>query len=682
MAALTKEEAIALLSILEEVEGSEGEIDGIESAELDSERNIVGVYFKQEGAKKYRYAYKVRPEEGTGAFTPISADAISSFLEPEPEKKFDRSAFESALDLKEPAPSADTYTDRAVTESKPAIASMTQTAQGLVQAIVSRDSSDVAKYKAMQSGLVALYPDMSAVEFGEVLAQAIAAAELAGRWEVVKETTSESDFAEPTKRVLNWNGLKIGITHEAGDTRHGTEMRSPYGRLYRSYGQAQDGKAIDFYVVDESGSLFKIRQLAEDGTVDEVKYAIAPSLQEARDAYLAHVPRDRFGGIELADPEELSAYSYEEEEDAIALKECGASYIPDAKTCHVGQNSQKVGRAVNTLFSRMITDLSRDGDRELSLEAKQRNIESFKNKVVVAYNKHGTEFPKVLLLDNLKERGALIDPEESDDPKATSLRGSLLKQAIDQIDVKVEGDRLIQSLKLEDKITKVEQGRAKRSAKQVNPAFDSRSIDSRVEEFVNDFFAGQDDDGRAETAVALADYRKKHKESFGKEYLKTLLGIDEQKGAIAQLYNASLESVNSKRLNKFLLGQRNKKTAASYEEDAIALNERELELDWAADFAEVGIDFAETPTLPDPRLLSPEKLKQVQTAVVKQILQSGDRGYKGRIDEIVFENGNPMKGLFSDRRTRPVKVLRYEITTTSKSFSPVSGFELDEEGDR
>ena len=117
-------------------------------------------------------------------------------------------------------------------------------------------------------------------------------------------------------------------------------------------------------------------------------------------------------------------------------------------------------------------------------------------------------------------------------------------------------------------------------------------------------------------------------------------------------------------------------------EDAIALNERELELDWAADFAEVGIDFAETPTLPDPQSLAPEKLKQVQTAVVKQILQSGNRGYKGRIDEIVFENGNPMKGLFSDRRTRPVKVLRYEITTTSKSFSPVSGFELDEEGDR
>jgi len=117
------------------------------------------------------------------------------------------------------------------------------------------------------------------------------------------------------------------------------------------------------------------------------------------------------------------------------------------------------------------------------------------------------------------------------------------------------------------------------------------------------------------------------------------------------------------------------------EEGAIALNERELELDWLAEFAEAGVDFAETPTLPAPSTLSPDKLKQVQTAVVKRILQEGDRGYKGRIDEIVFEGDNPMNGLFSDRRTRPVKVLRYEITTTSKSFSPVSGFN-DDEGDR
>ncbi|HEY9644380.1 MAG TPA: DUF3626 domain-containing protein [Coleofasciculaceae cyanobacterium] len=119
----------------------------------------------------------------------------------------------------------------------------------------------------------------------------------------------------------------------------------------------------------------------------------------------------------------------------------------------------------------------------------------------------------------------------------------------------------------------------------------------------------------------------------------------------------------------------------NFKGDAIALNERELELNWATEFAEVGVDFAETPTLPDPSTLSPEKLKQIQTAVVKRILQEGDRGYKGRIDEIVFEDGNPMRGLFSDRRTRPVKVLRYEITTTSKSFSPVSGFN-DDEGDR
>ncbi|HEY9644379.1 MAG TPA: DUF935 family protein [Coleofasciculaceae cyanobacterium] len=212
----------------------------------------------------------------------------------------------------------DNYSDRAIEESGTVVDSMAKPVQQLADAIAARDLSDAAKYKAMQSGLVELYPQMPAAEFGELLAQAIAAAELAGRWEVLQESNSTPDFAEPTKRVLNWNGLKIGITHETGDERHGTKMRSPYGRLYRSYGQAQDGKAIDFYVLDESGELFKIRQLTEDGTLDEIKYAIAPSLTEARDAYLAHVPRSLFGGIEAADPSELSAYAYqEEEEDAI-----------------------------------------------------------------------------------------------------------------------------------------------------------------------------------------------------------------------------------------------------------------------------------------------------------------------------------------------------------------------------
>src|SRR6476619_2369008 len=117
----------------------------------------------------------------------------------------------------------------------------------------------------------------------------------------------------------------------------------------------------------------------------------------------------------------------------------------------------------------------------------------------------------------------------------------------------------------------------------------------------------------------------------------------------------------------------------STELDPIALNEQSLDALHYREMLFLGVDFAEAPTLPDAKSLTPEKLKQVQTAMVRFILQDGDRGYKGRIDQIEFDNGDPLKGVFSDGRTKPAKVFRYEIDGDRKVFSPASGFDFSEE---
>lgn len=120
------------------------------------------------------------------------------------------------------------------------------------------------------------------------------------------------DAADPVRKVMAWNGLSIGITHPDGSRRYGLPLRGlSYGHIRRSYGTADDGKAQDVYVGPDTDcqDCFKIRQLTPDGLHDEYKYMIGfRDPIAARDAYLKHVPRARFGGIELVSPDELAAY--------------------------------------------------------------------------------------------------------------------------------------------------------------------------------------------------------------------------------------------------------------------------------------------------------------------------------------------------------------------------------------
>ncbi|MBN3946427.1 MAG: DUF1073 domain-containing protein [Nostoc sp. NMS7] len=122
------------------------------------------------------------------------------------------------------------------------------------------------------------------------------------------------DGADPVKKIVNWNGISIGVTHEPKDSRFplSRPMKSSYGHIRRSYGDAPDGKALDVYLGDrlESEQAYKVRQLdPTTGMPDEDKYFIGfQDSLSARDCFNYHAGRDRFGGIENVDPTELQVY--------------------------------------------------------------------------------------------------------------------------------------------------------------------------------------------------------------------------------------------------------------------------------------------------------------------------------------------------------------------------------------
>lgn len=120
---------------------------------------------------------------------------------------------------------------------------------------------------------------------------------------------------EPTRRLIRFQGLTIGVTHEPGDRRFALSapMRCCYGRLHRSYGAARDGKALDVYLpadFDGSGNIYRIAQRdPATGELDEHKLMIGyPSAAAAKAEYVWHAGPNRFGMIEAVDPAELDRY--------------------------------------------------------------------------------------------------------------------------------------------------------------------------------------------------------------------------------------------------------------------------------------------------------------------------------------------------------------------------------------
>jgi hypothetical protein len=107
------------------------------------------------------------------------------------------------------------------------------------------------------------------------------------------------DFANQSVRYVYTNGLTIGVEFEVGQERFGKTMQAMYGYISRHIGE--DGDALDCYVGPylDSSRLFRVSQVTPEGEFDEYKYMLCfDTIDRARQSYLAHIPRNRFGGIE------------------------------------------------------------------------------------------------------------------------------------------------------------------------------------------------------------------------------------------------------------------------------------------------------------------------------------------------------------------------------------------------
>jgi hypothetical protein len=153
---------------------------------------------------------------------------------------------------------------------------------------------DVAAHRCRSCGSEQWYKNASAVTSGIV----------ATRRHIQKH-------AGVAKRQVTWQGLPMKIEHDAGDVRSGTSkdgvkwerpmIGAAYGYIPGTGGKGVDGEALDVYFAEEpvDGPVYQVDQVKKDtGELDEHKFMVGfPSEEEAKKAYLRHMPGWAFGSI-------------------------------------------------------------------------------------------------------------------------------------------------------------------------------------------------------------------------------------------------------------------------------------------------------------------------------------------------------------------------------------------------
>lgn len=144
----------------------------------------------------------------------------------------------------------------------------------------------------------------------------------------VGEPFPRFDSAIPIKRLVKHQGFTLGITHEQNSIRfpYSLPLSAGYGHIRRSYGAAEDKKAIDVYWGgdDTASDIYRVRQLDPDtGFAVEQDYFMGfggDAPKTIKELYFRHLGHKRFGGIEKVNLEDLASYRdapAEEHTDAI-----------------------------------------------------------------------------------------------------------------------------------------------------------------------------------------------------------------------------------------------------------------------------------------------------------------------------------------------------------------------------
>lgn len=119
-----------------------------------------------------------------------------------------------------------------------------------------------------------------------------------------------ADDSQRAKKMLNWNGLQLGLQYLPGDMRHNRRLTAAYGHVRGTYGMADDGMSFDVWVNltnPLSRKVFKLQQLTFDGTHDEYKYILGvDTKEEAIALYGQNMPRQLIGRVTASSIAELT----------------------------------------------------------------------------------------------------------------------------------------------------------------------------------------------------------------------------------------------------------------------------------------------------------------------------------------------------------------------------------------
>ena len=118
-----------------------------------------------------------------------------------------------------------------------------------------------------------------------------------------RSVATRLDDNRPVQKILNWQGLKLGLQYLPGDLRHQRTLTAAYGHVRGTYGQADDGMAIDVWVNlgGRSQKLWRLQQLTQDGSHDEYKYILGcATAAKAKALYTANMPKKLMGRVSPA----------------------------------------------------------------------------------------------------------------------------------------------------------------------------------------------------------------------------------------------------------------------------------------------------------------------------------------------------------------------------------------------
>ncbi len=124
-----------------------------------------------------------------------------------------------------------------------------------------------------------------------------------------RQNSLRTDDATRAKKILKWNGFKIGLQYLPFEERHGRSLQSGYGWIANTIGA--DNMALDYYFCPmPTNKVFVVEQVI-NGEFDEEKLIVgARSLEHARDIYLSAMPREFLGKIRKESRAILSLSNY------------------------------------------------------------------------------------------------------------------------------------------------------------------------------------------------------------------------------------------------------------------------------------------------------------------------------------------------------------------------------------